>query len=167
MNTPIITPAGHSEIPIIRAMAGVVFYDTYRLILSPEQLDYMYDMMYAEESLQRQIDSGHRFFIAYVDDIPAGFVSIERQSERLVHLQKLYVMPAYQHAHIGRRLIERAFDEARALTTDGHCRVELNVNRQNEALDFYTHIGMRIASSGDFAIGNGYYMNDYIMAIDL
>ena len=67
---------------------------------------------------------------------------------------------------MGRALIERAFEEARRLFPDGHGRVELNVNRQNPALDFYRHMGMHIAMSGDFDIGNGYFMNDYIMAID-
>lgn len=63
-------------------------------------------------------------------------------------------------------MIEKAFDEAKRLFPDGHGRVELNVNRKNPALSFYRHMGMTIASSGDFDIGNGYFMNDYIMAID-
>lgn len=97
---------------------------------------------------------------------PLGYVSIEPQGERLVHLQKIYVCPEQQGRHVGRALIERAFEEARCLFPDRHGRVELNVNRQNPALAFYQHMGMHIASSGDFDIGNGYFMNDYIMAID-
>ena len=95
-----------------------------------------------------------------------GYVSIEQQGERLVHLQKIYVCPDKQRLHAGRALIEKAFDEAKRLFPDGHGRVELNVNRKNPALSFYRHMGMTIASSGDFDIGNGYFMNDYIMAID-
>ena len=84
----------------------------------------------------------------------------------MVHLQKIYVCPDKQRLHAGRALIEKAFDEAKRLFPDGHGRVELNVNRKNPALSFYRHMGMTIASSGDFDIGNGYFMNDYIMAID-
>ena len=47
------------------------------------------------------------------------------------------------------------------------CRMELNVNRHNPALGFYLHMGMKKVSEGDFDIGGGYYMNDYIMAIDV
>ena len=49
----------------------------------------------------------------------------------------------------------------------GRCRIELNVNRRNKALDFYRREGMHIARTGDFPIGGGFYMNDYIMAVEL
>ena len=29
------------------------------------------------------------------------------------------------------------------------------------------HMGMHKASQGDFPIGNGYYMNDYIMTLEV
>ena len=45
--------------------------------------------------------------------------------------------------------------------------VELNVNRNNQAVGFYRHLGMEIRRQGDFHIGNGFYMNDYIMGLDL
>lgn len=47
------------------------------------------------------------------------------------------------------------------------CLMELNVNRNNKALQFYQHMGMRKLREGDFPIGNGYYMNDYIMGLDI
>ena len=45
--------------------------------------------------------------------------------------------------------------------------MELNVNRNNPALGFYEHMGMKKVREGDFPIGNGYYMNDYIMGLDI
>ena len=47
------------------------------------------------------------------------------------------------------------------------CLMELNVNRNNKALLFYERMGMRKLREGDFPIGNGYYMNDYIMGLDI
>ena len=47
------------------------------------------------------------------------------------------------------------------------CLMELNVNRGNKALLFYERMGMRKLREGDFPIGNGYYMNDYIMGLDI
>ena len=41
--------------------------------------------------------------------------------------------------------------------------IELNVNRYNKAQGFYLKHGFQIRRQGDFEIGNGYYMNDYIM----
>jgi ribosomal protein S18 acetylase RimI-like enzyme len=41
--------------------------------------------------------------------------------------------------------------------------IELQVNRHNKAKDFYTKIGFTIKEEKDFDIGNGYFMNDYVM----
>lgn len=43
----------------------------------------------------------------------------------------------------------------------------INVNRNNKALHFYERKGMKKLREGDFAIGNGYYMNDYIMGLEI
>ena len=42
-----------------------------------------------------------------------------------------------------------------------------NVNRNNKAVGFYEHMGMKKSREGDFPIGNGYYMNDYIMQLKI
>ena len=46
-------------------------------------------------------------------------------------------------------------------------QMRLNVNRQNKALTFYEKMGMTKVDEGDFPIGNGFYMNDYIMGLDI
>ena len=38
---------------------------------------------------------------------------------------------------------------------------------QTMAVDFYEHMGMHKDRTGDFPIGNGFYMNDYIMAKEI
>jgi ribosomal protein S18 acetylase RimI-like enzyme len=39
----------------------------------------------------------------------------------------------------------------------------LQVNRNNKAVEFYKKFGFEIIDEQDFDIGNGYYMNDFIM----
>jgi hypothetical protein len=41
------------------------------------------------------------------------------------------------------------------------------VNRHNRAFHFYRHMGMSVDREGDFPIGNGFYMNDYIMKLEI
>lgn len=81
------------------------------------------------------------------------------------HLEKLYVMPEARKTGLGREL----FDTICGWVTSREPRalLELNVNRSNPALGFYERLGMARARSGDFPIGNGFYMNDYIMALEL
>lgn len=158
--------AGIEDIPLIRDLAERSFLPTYKEILSDDQLDWMFDWMYSVDSLQQQIEDGHVFFIAYEEDLPCGYVSVERQGDTLFHLQKIYVLPDFQGKHVGQHLVRLVFDYVRSLYS-GECTVELNVNRNNKAKFFYERMGFSVARSGDFPIGNGYYMNDYIMAIKL
>lgn len=60
---------------LIREMACVAFPDTYKTILSPEQLDYMMEWMYSPENLRRQMAEGHVYYIAYKDGTPCGYLS--------------------------------------------------------------------------------------------
>ena len=153
---------------LIRELASRVWAHTYIDILSPEQLDYMFDLMYSIASLQNQMGpQQHQFFIASRNGTPCGYVSVEQEGEQLFHLQKIYIVPEAQGTGTGRFLMQTAFDHVKRLCPDRSCTVELNVNRENKARQFYEHMGYQVVRSGDFPIGNGYYMNDYIMSITL
>lgn len=92
------------DIPTIRQMASVVFPATYKEILTPEQLDYMMEWMYSEESLRKQMEEeGHIYFIAYEECEAAGYVSIQQESADVFHLQKIYVLPYFQKYHLGKQ----------------------------------------------------------------
>jgi len=149
-----------ADCELINKMAGEVFPATYKEILSPEQLDYMMDWMYAPENIRKQMEEeGHVYFIAYKEGKPCGYVSVQQQEKDIFHLQKIYVLPHFQGSHCGSFYIKEIHPEP--------CLMELNVNRNNKALQFYQHMGMRKLREGDFPIGNGYYMNDYIMGLDI
>lgn len=160
----IATPA---DAPLIHRMAEEVFPQTYREILTPEQNDYMMDWMYSLPNLEKQMtEEHHTYLLLEVDGRAAGYVSVQPQGKDLFHLQKIYVLPAYQGQGLGRCLFEAAVDYIRK-QHPGPCRMELNVNRHNRAVGFYEHLGMRKVQEGDFPIGKGFFMNDYIMGMDL
>lgn len=158
-----------ADLPEIRKMADVAFRDTYKSILSPEQTDYMMDWMYSEESLRTQmLEKGH---IYYMEE-GKGYVSFHADGgtddgRPLFHLEKIYVLPDMKGSGLGRQLFEKVVEEARILTGGKPFRIELNVNRNNPAVGFYEHLGMFRAREGDFPIGGGFYMNDYIYAIEI
>ena len=162
-----IRKATIADIPAIMDMASIVFPATYREILSPEQLEYMMDMMYSEASLNRQMtEELHTYYICD----GKGYVSFRHEGTldggvELFHLEKLYVMPKEQGTGLGRRLFRTVVDAVRK-QSDGKFRIELNVNRNNRAVTFYERLGMTKSRQGDFPIGNGFFMNDYIMAMD-
>ena len=61
-----VVKATGDDLQTIHDMAQVVFRHTYRDILSPEQMEYMMDMMYSLPNLQAQLDEGHHYYIAYM-----------------------------------------------------------------------------------------------------
>jgi len=164
-----IRKAATEDIPELRRMADIAFRDTYRTILSPGQMEYMIDWMYSEESLLNQmLQKGHTYYIVE----GKGYVSFREDGRtpaglRLFHLEKIYVLPEFKGSGLGKLLFGTVVNEARKIAGEEPFRIELNVNRNNPAVGFYEHLGMYKAREGDFPIGNGYYMNDYIYAIDL
>lgn len=162
-----IRQATLEDIATIQAMADVVFRKTYAEILSPEQMEYMIHWMYSTESLTEQIaGKDKKFFIALDGDVPCGYVSVELERMQddgtpLFHLQKIYVMPEHQGRGVGRQLFTFLVSHLQEWSPRGF-RMELNVNRTNRAVGFYERMGMRRDRQGDFPIGNGFYMNDYI-----
>ena len=162
--------ASVDDVPLIRKIADVAFRLTYKDILSPEQMEYMMDWMYSETSLRNQFETGHVFFIAQEGEKAVGYVSVEYQGNvddvEVFHLQKLYLLPEYQKKGYGRKMFGKVVEYVRS-QTGSVARIELNVNRNNPSLSFYEHIGMKRLSQGDFPIGNGYFMNDYIMGFEV
>ncbi|MDR1102706.1 MAG: GNAT family N-acetyltransferase [Tannerella sp.] len=157
-----IEQATVQDVERIRRMALRVFPDTYREIISPEQTDYMMEWMYAPAQIRRQMEEGQVYLILLKDGEDGGYASVERQEKDLFILQRLYVLPAFQGCQAGRFL----FDEAVKYIREVHpepCVMELHVNRYNRAVHFYRRMGMSVDREGDFPIGNGFYMNDYIM----
>ena len=89
-----IRKATLADIPLINQLAWIVFPHTYKDILSPEQIDYMMEWMYSPTNLKKQMtEDGHIYYLAFRGDEPAGYLSIQPESEHLYHLQKIYVLP--------------------------------------------------------------------------
>ena len=159
--------ADRDLIPVIEKLAQEIFPATYVTILSSEQIGYMMEWMYSKGSLEKQMAEGHVYHIALLDNVPVGYTSVQKQEEGLWHLQKIYLKPGLQGKSVGKEMFMNAVDYIRR-NSELPCTVELNVNRNNtKAIRFYGHMGMHKASQGDFPIGNGYYMNDYIMALEV
>ena len=172
MNEVFIRIARTDDISVIHDMAEVAFRHTYREILSPEQMEYMMDWMYSPANLLKQFEDGHVYHILFSQGRPCGYVSVQKErtdadKTEVWHLQKIYVLPSEQGKGFGKLLFEKAVSHVKENLSGIKARIELNVNRQNTAVSFYHHLGMTILREGDFHIGNGFYMNDYIMGLDI
>ena len=152
--------ASERDVVLIRELAARIWPDTYRAIISPLQIDYMLGLMYSEKALLNQMKEGHEFVIVSDGPEPIGFASISMIDKHSYKLHKLYILPGNQGKGVGRFVIEQLIN---AVIRKGGDRLRLNVNRNNSARIFYERLGFKQIAEEDIDIGNGYFMNDYVM----
>jgi len=152
------------EMVVIQDLAQRIWPDTFKEILTQEQIEYMLEWMYNPETLKKQVEQGHLFYIISENKIPLGFIGIEpnHPSAHQLKIHKLYVLPETQGSGLGKKLIQIAIDNASIRNIS---EIVLNVNRFNKAVTFYQHLGFSISYEENIDIGNGFWMEDYVMTL--
>ena len=161
-----IVAADPADIALVERLARDIWRRHYTGIITGEQIDYMLARGYSHEALTRYLtepDAG--LALAWRGETAVGFVAWYRAGADTMKLDKLYVLPEHHRDGIGRMLIEHVMARARA----GRCAsVTLQVNRRNAgAISAYERCGFAIRERGDFPIGDGFVMEDFIMARNL
>ncbi len=156
----VIRQANENDIRTIRRLAFDIWPATYSDILSSEQIRYMLDLMYSEEELKKQFDHNHRFLLVYRNNQPVGFAGYSERGTQHWHLNKIYLSHSEKGKGTGKKLIEYII---RQISCESANCLSLNVNRHNKTRGFYEHLGFTIVKEEDIAIGEGYFMNDFVM----
>jgi len=173
MNELIIRPATLSDRALIRSISERTWPSTYGHIISQEQIDFMLEWMYSDASLEKQMNTGCEFFIANLNGDDVGFCSVSPEEEennstekvagaKSHKLNKLYVLPTAQGTGAGKALLNKSIEVAKAA---GSCSLFLQVNKQNDAYTFYLKHGFVKEQEFKFDIGNGFFMDDYVMRL--
>ncbi|HQV55462.1 MAG: GNAT family N-acetyltransferase [Chitinophagaceae bacterium] len=161
LNEITIRNATINDIELIRELTFKVWPQTYSSIISKEQIDYMLEMMYSNKSLALQMAEGSQFIIVQDTKKPVGFASYKPVAINIYKLDKIYILQTQQGKGIGKFVIDYILQQ---IKDRGAESLQLQVNRNNiNAKSFYEKIGFRIIQEADFEIGNGYFMNDFIM----
>jgi GNAT superfamily N-acetyltransferase len=157
---------GPDEAKVIREIAFQTWPDTFKEILTSEQISYMLNWMYAIDLLKHQMQTSHSFCVAEYDKKPIGFIGIElnHPAQGTAKIHKIYMLPSHQGKGIGKKLMHYSFEFAKQ---HGMSVILLNVNRFNKAVNFYEQLGFFIDREEVIDIGNGYVMDDYVMRCDL
>jgi len=156
-----IQKASVEDIPLVRELCFKIWPQTYTGIISKEQIDYMLELMYSEESLKKQmIEDNCRFIFVYDDETPVGFASFGPTEPGIFKLHKIYILPDQQGKGTGKFVIDHIINTIKA---ENISVLRLQVNKRNKAKDFYEKIGFTVLYEFDFPIGNGYVMDDYLM----
>ncbi len=162
----LLRKAKADDIAIISELAEEIWPQTYSSYITEAQLRFMLNKMYNEAELLGQLENGHVFLIASEEGKDVGFAGFSKIDpfRKTFKLHKLYVLPEMHGKGVGKVLINEVVKLA---VGEGGKTLELNVNRNNNAKDFYLKAGFNIKETVDLDIGNGFFMNDYVMELPI
>ena len=161
-----IREATVNDVETIRHIANETWLPAYGAILSKEQLAYMLAEIYATDKITSQIINNEQtYLLLFEGDDPVAFAAYSPREENadVYKLHKLYCLPVTQGKGYGKILINEVIDKTKQV---GKQTLDLNVNRHNNAKNFYEKMGFAIAYEEDIPIGP-YWMNDYVMRKEL
>lgn len=153
------------DLAAIRAIADEIWPETFAAILSPEQIRYMMNMMYAPDVMADELAHGYTFVLVRIHGQDAGYIVCSPCCEQVMKIHKLYLLSRYHGEGIGQQMLAEAQRIARSR---GFKRVRLNVNKKNiKAIRAYGRNGFTTVEAVKNPIGNGFYMDDYVMEKEL
>lgn len=165
--SPQILPVTEEHLPELIELAGVIWRQHYPGIISHAQIDYMLGRMYSIDVLREEMrGKGVRFVRLMVCGRFVGFASYGPAVEPgVMKLHKCYLLPEMHGRGYGSLLLQHCEREVRRL---GARRLILAVNKRNaKAVAAYQRNGFTVSESVITDFGNGFVMDDYIMAKDL
>lgn len=154
-----------SDVGRIRSLANDIWWAHYPGIISHSQIRYMLAQDYSEDRLASDLASNVEFIGINVDDTLVGFSAFGPVDAGLAKLHKLYLQPSFHGRGIGSMLLRHTEQTALNL---GANQMQLQVNKHNiGAVSAYYACGYHWVQSLILHIGNGFFMDDYLLARQL
>lgn len=172
------------DISTVAELASHIWQAHYMSLIGAEQVAYMLSQFQSEPAIQQQCQQGMTYVLvekgaprsyghfsfqwrvsdsstALASTEAIGYAAYASVSGETLHLSKLYVRPAYQGCGAGKALLNHV--EESALGSGTEC-LELTVNRSNvSALHWYQRQGFVKKEAAKKPIGQGFYMDDWVM----
>lgn len=150
------------QIELTVRLAKEIWQQHYLSIIGQAQVDYMLDKFQSPAAIQQQIESGYLYFLANHNLRHSGYLALvpDPQQSRLM-ISKIYVDTNARGVGIGKTMFEYTKQQAREM---GLKTIWLTVNiHNNESINWYIKQGFNKIDEMKADIGNGYFMDDYIL----
>jgi GNAT superfamily N-acetyltransferase len=160
----LISPLSEADIGPVCALAREIWVQHYPGIITVRQIEYMLEQRYSPNVIQSQLRSGEAWWDKLeVRGELCGFANYEPGSAaRSMKLDKLYVHQLVRGKGYGAALIAHV---AQAARREGMDDLYLQVNKYNYAsVALYLRIGFVVVGTVKADIGNGFFMDDFVMS---
>ena len=147
------------DITLIYELAEEIWNKHYIHIITQQQIDYMLGKFYSREAMEKAMENGELFYLVKDENKGIiGYLSVTEKEKGIWFMNKYYLRQKNQRSGIGSFALKLWEKMASPQI------LRLQVNRQNyKSVNFYFKNGFTIEETGDFDIGNGFTMDDFIM----
>jgi ribosomal protein S18 acetylase RimI-like enzyme len=156
------------ETAAVAALAGVIWREHFTPIIGAAQVEYMLNKFQTAEQIYTDITKNeYDYFVAKEakGGEPIGYCAICPKSDH-AFLSKLYLLKDYRGRGLARLLLEDV--KARCRFSYGAEKIRLTVNKKNtDSIAAYEKMGFVNIDSVKTDIGEGFFMDDYVMEMIL
>lgn len=156
--------SGH-DIMEVNRLAGRIWHEAFRGIISREQIAYMVEKYQSVRALTEQLAlDGYRYFLIEEPAGAVGYCGVQLREGRMF-LSKIYLVKEVRGRGYFGQMLHRLIELCRE---KGVGTIFLTVNRHNErAIGAYRRAGFREVRTQVTDIGSGYVMDDYVMELEV
>ena len=148
------------QIKDLATLANEIWHEYFICIITEEQIDYMVEKFQSYTAMSKQIEDGYIYYIAKDNGQAVGYMGMTPEEEKMF-LSKLYLKKDARGK--GYASLMLSFIENICLEK-GLNSIYLTVNRYNEhTINVYRRKGFSVVKEQKADIGNGYFMDDYVM----
>lgn len=146
----------------LEPFAASIWEQHYTPIIGADQVAFMLNKYQSAQAMFDQFSAGYKYAVVISGDQKAGYFAYDGKAEKEVFISKLYIHKDFRRRGLGRRILDFISKEARAL---GCTAMTLSVNKDNsDSIQFYIAYGFQAIKAQKVAIGEGFYMDDYVMS---
>jgi ribosomal protein S18 acetylase RimI-like enzyme len=147
-------------IKIVEALAIEIWTEHYTPIIGENQVKYMLETFQSEKAITSQIKDGYFYYLIGDKENYFGYFSFIIKNNH-IFLSKIYIKSEYRGRGFGKKIMD--FVEKTALENN-LAEIVLTVNKNNlSSIKSYEKYGFVIDKEIVTDIGNGFFMDDYLM----
>ena len=146
----------------LEPFAASIWEQHYTPIIGADQVAFMLNKYQSAKAMSDQFSAGYKYAVVICGDQKAGYFAYDGKAEKEVFISKLYIHKDFRRRGLGRRILDFISNEARVL---GCTAMTLSVNKDNSnSIQFYIAYGFQTIKAQKVAIGEGFYMDDYLIS---
>jgi len=146
----------------LEPFAVSIWEQHYVPIIGANQVAFMLNKYQSAKAMFDQFSKGYKYALVIFGGQKAGYFAYDVKDEKEVFISKLYIHQDFRRRGFGKRVLDFIAKETQAL---GCTAMILSVNKNNsDSIRFYISYGFQTIKAQKVAIGEGFYMDDYVMS---